>query len=109
MRYRKSIEDLDRVTGTLTETIHIVGGGSKNTLLCQLAADATSRPVLAGPAEATAAGTILLQALARGSLGSLNELREVVRRSHDLVSYEPHPSDAWDEAYGTFLGLGEEE
>ncbi len=109
LRYRKSIEDLDVITGTPTEMTYIVGGGSKNALLCQLAADASNRPVLAGPAEATAAGTILLQALARGSLASLSELREVVRRSHDLVSYEPHPSDAWDEAYDTFLGLGEEE
>ena len=109
LRYRKSIEDLDRVTGTPTEMIHIVGGGSKNTLLCQLAADATSRPVLGGPAEATAAGTILLQALARGSLDSLGEVREVVRRSHDLVTYEPHPSDAWEKAYDVFLLLGEEE
>ncbi len=106
--YRKSIENLDRVTGTPAETIHIVGGGSKNTLLCQLAADATNRPVLAGPAEATAAGTILLQAVARGSLTSLDQVREVVRRSYDLVSYEPHPSNAWDEAYDTFLGLARE-
>jgi len=109
LRYRKSIEDLDGVTGRPTETIHIVGGGSKNALLCQLAADATNQPVLAGPAEATAAGTILLQALARGSLTSLSELRQVVRRSYDLVTYEPHPSAGWDEAYDAFLRLGEEE
>ncbi len=107
LRYRKSINDLEQVTGKLTKVIHIVGGGSKNALLCQLTADATNRPVVAGPAEATAAGTILLQALAQGRLASLTELREVVRRSYDIVTYEPHPSVAWDEAYDTFLGLGE--
>jgi rhamnulokinase len=97
------IEDLERLTGWPTERIHIMGGGSKNWLLCQLTADATKRPVLAGPAEATAIATVLLQALARGSLSSLNEVREVVSGSFDLVNYDPHPSLAWDEAYGRFL------
>jgi rhamnulokinase len=103
LRYRMLIEDLERLTGWPTERIHIMGGGSKNWLLCQLTADATKRPVLAGPAEATAIATVLLQALARGSLSSLNEVREVVSGSFDLVNDDPHPSLAWDEAYGRFL------
>ncbi len=62
LRYRKVIQDLEAVTGRPTEVIHIIGGGSRNRLLCQLTADATRCPVLAGPAEATASGNVLLQA-----------------------------------------------
>ena len=107
LRYRKTIQDLERVTSRPTDAIHIVGGGSQNALLCQLAADATSRPVVAGPTEATASGTVLLQALALGHLGSLAELREVVRRSFGPLTYDPRPAGQWDEAYDTFLRLGE--
>jgi len=105
LRYRKGIEDLERMTGRPTKTIHILGGGSRNTLLCQFTADATGRPVLAGPSEATATATVLLQALARGRLSSLAEVREVTARSSELLHYEPQPSHAWDEAYATFLRL----
>jgi rhamnulokinase len=104
LRYRKAIADLDELTGRGTPLIHILGGGSRNRLLCQFAADATGRPVLAGPSEATATGNVLLQALGRGSLGSMAEVREVVARSFALTLYEPHPSAAWDEAYAAFLG-----
>ena len=105
LRYRKAIADLDELTGRSTPLIHILGGGSRNRLLCQFAADATGRPVLAGPSEATATGNTLLQALGRGSLGSMAEVREVVSRSFPLTLYEPHPSAAWDDAFGAFLGL----
>ena len=64
-----------------SETIHIVGGGCQNTLLCQLAADACNRPVIAGPVEATAIGNVLVQAIGLGLIGSLAQGREVVRRS----------------------------
>jgi len=91
--------------GRRLSTIHIVGGGSQNRLLCQLAADATQRPVLAGPVEATAAGNVLMQALARGRLGSLAEARRVVRRSFDVVHYAPRARDDWDTAYARFCTL----
>ena len=109
LRYRQGIEDLERLTGRPTKTIHILGGGSRNALLCQFTADAAGKPVLAGPAEATATATILLQALARKRFASLVEVREVVARSSALLYYDPHPSDAWDEAYVRFrrlAGLG---
>jgi len=103
--YRRSIADLDRLTGRRTRVIHIFGGGARNRLLCQFTADATGCPVVAGPDEATATANILLQALATGSLGSITEVRQVVRRSYTLVEYEPRPGSLWDEAYGRFRAL----
>jgi len=83
-------------------TIHIVGGGIQNRLLCQLIADATGLEVQAGPIEATALGNILVQAIASGDLGSLSEAREIVRASTPIQTYTPQPSAAWDDAYTRF-------
>jgi rhamnulokinase len=69
--------------------IHIVGGGSRNRLLNQLTADATGRRVLAGPAEATAIGNALTQALGAGDIGSLEELRALVRHSFEVEEFTP--------------------
>ena len=69
--------------------IHIVGGGSRNRLLNQLAADVTGRRVVAGPAEATAAGNALTQALGTGNIGSLEELRAIVRQSFEVEEFVP--------------------
>ena len=68
----------------------MVGGGSRNELLCQLTADASGLPVVAGPVEATAIGNVLVQARAYGMIaGSLEDLRAVVRASSDLRRFEP--------------------
>jgi rhamnulokinase len=91
MRYRWTINTLERITGRPIHTLHIVGGGTQNTLLNQLAADATGRRVLAGPVEATAIGNVLLQAKARGRIGSLSDLREIVRASFPVREYIPDP------------------
>jgi rhamnulokinase len=109
LKYRWVLEKLEQIRGARLESINIVGGGTQNTLLCQLAADCCQRPVIAGPVEATATGNLLMQALAVGELGSLDELREVVRTSFDLITYEPDTSRAaaWDEAYSRFLKLRE--
>jgi rhamnulokinase len=103
--YRRALDELAELTGEPTRAIHIVGGGARNYLLCQFTADATGCPVLAGPAEATALGNILLQAMAQGRLSSLAEVRQVARRSCELVSYTPHPSSRWDDAYSVFRGM----
>jgi rhamnulokinase len=89
LRYQAVLEDLVRLTGRDIRRLHVVGGGAKNALLSQLTADATDLPVLAGPAEATAIGNLLLQARAMGDLGSLPELREVVERSFPVTVFEP--------------------
>jgi rhamnulokinase len=102
LSYREGLEGLAQLLGRRFGVIHIVGGGSRNRLLCQLTADATGLPVLAGPAEATVAGNVLVQALALGALSSPAEVREVVRRSSDLVEYVPHNTDFWEARYGAY-------
>jgi rhamnulokinase len=90
---------LDRIaglTGAKPEVVHVVGGGSRNELLCRMTADAAGVPVVAGPAEATATGNLLLQAVAAGELGSLADLRAVVRKSFSPVRYEPSGAAEWD-------------
>lgn len=105
LKYRWVLERLEELLGYRLEVIHIVGGGSQNTLLSQFTADATQRPVVTGPVEATAIGNILTQALAIGDLASRQELRSVVRCSFPLQTYEPGPAAGWDEAYGRFLNI----
>ncbi|MFB0546706.1 MAG: rhamnulokinase family protein, partial [Anaerolineae bacterium] len=105
LKYRFTLEELESVLGRELGTIHIVGGGSQNQLLCQLTADATGRLVVAGPVEATAVGNIVMQALARGYVASLDEARQVVRRSFGVVTYEPGDVSRWDEAYGRLLSV----
>jgi rhamnulokinase len=105
LKYRWVIERLERLMGRRVAVVHVIGGGSQNALLNQLTADACARPVVAGPAEATAAGNALVQAIARGEVESLAAGRHLVRRSVPLVKFEPQGTAAWDDAYGRFLRL----
>ena len=105
LRYRSVLEKLETLTSRHIKTIHIVGGGSQNRLLCQFAADATAREVVAGPIEATAAGNILVQAMACGEISSLEEAREIIRSSFKLTHYQPKETEKWDEAYQRFTEL----
>jgi rhamnulokinase len=82
-----------------------VGGGTRNALLCQFTADACSRPVHAGPVEATAAGNVLMQAMGRGRIGSPADVRAVVARSFPVTVYEPRDTAAWADAAGRFASL----
>lgn len=103
--YRATIEDLDRMLGKRHDPIHIVGGGTQNTLLSQLTSDVTGRTVVAGPVEATAIGNVLVQAMGAGFVSSLDELREIVRNSFELTTYRPRAGAAIDRAYDTFRGI----
>lgn len=85
-RYLKLLED---VTGEGVDVIHLLGGGSQNQLLCQLTADATQRPVVAGPVEATALGNLLIQARSLGDLPEGETIRSIATRSSDLKRYQP--------------------
>ncbi len=105
LRYRQVLSWLEELVGGRIETIHIVGGGTQNRQLCQATGDACNRPVIAGPIEATAAGNVLMQAIAAGDIGSIAQAREVVRRSFTVDHYEPQDASAWDEAYDRFLRI----
>ena len=93
IKYRSVLEDLAGITGRRPSALHVVGGGSRNALLCQYAADACGIPVIAGPVEATALGNALMQGIASGAIGDLAQGREIIRRSSVLQRYEPR-SDA---------------
>jgi rhamnulokinase len=105
MKFRFVFERCEKLVGRRIEVIHIVGGGTQNRQLCQAAADACARPVLAGPIEATAIGNLMIQAVAWGDVGSIAEAREVIRRSFPVDRYEPQNTAAWEDAYGRFLNL----
>ena len=89
LKYWYVVGQAEELTEREVSRIHVVGGGSQNGLLCQLTADAAGLPVVAGPVEATAVGNVMVQAFARGEVGSLAEIRTVVRRSFDTKTYEP--------------------
>ncbi|MGD0301532.1 MAG: rhamnulokinase family protein [Bryobacteraceae bacterium] len=87
--YRKVLANLEALLNRPIIRVHIVGGGSRNQLLNQLAANATGRTVIAGPTEATAAGNILVQAIGAGAVSGLSEARDIVKRSFELRTFEP--------------------
>jgi rhamnulokinase len=105
LAYRATLEQLQALTGRNIQAIHIVGGGSQNALLCQMTADATHIPVIAGPVEATVLGNALVQLISLGEVGSLREARELIARSGELRRYEPQADEGWDAAYERFVGL----
>jgi rhamnulokinase len=105
LRYRYVLEMADALMERRIGTLHIVGGGSQNRMVNQFSADCTGRPVVAGPIEATAIGNILMQMLAMGAIGSLEEGRQVVRNSFGTERFEPGEQGAWDEAYERFKQL----
>jgi len=91
--FARSVHDAGSLSGRTVRVIHMVGGGARNELLCQLTADAAEMPVLAGPVEATALGNVLVQARASGVIeGGLEVLRELVRATQDIRRYEPGPA-----------------
>jgi rhamnulokinase len=101
LAYRRTVRRAVELSGRDVEVVHLVGGGARNTLLCQLTADACGLPVLAGPVEAAALGNVLVQARGLGVLsGGLPELRALLRNTQDAQLYLPTPGSgaAWDAA-----------
>ncbi|MBB4912182.1 rhamnulokinase [Actinophytocola algeriensis] len=90
--HRRAVEDAQALSGKAVDVVHMVGGGARNTLLCQLTADACGLPVVAGPVEATAIGNVLVQARALGALaGDLTRLRALIRATQPVTRYQPVP------------------
>ncbi|MFD3658455.1 rhamnulokinase family protein [Streptomyces sp. NPDC058620] len=105
LAHRRTLRQAAELAGRDLTRIHLVGGGSRNELLCQWTADATGLPVTAGPAEATALGNILLQARAHGLVGDLADMRRLVARTQDLRHYSPRADQRdWDRAAARLEG-----
>lgn len=102
MKYRATFQQIREVTGKSYETIHMIGGGTKDRLLCQMTADACNTPVIAGPIEATAMGNIAVQLIALGEFSGLKEARGVIAASELPKSYTPADTAAYDAAYARF-------
>jgi rhamnulokinase len=107
LKHAETVDLLADVGGRPIEALHVTGGGANNELLCTWTAAAAERPVHAGPAEATLVGNLFVQALALGELSSLEEAREVVRRSFAVESYDPSAEPVWREARERFAALRE--
>jgi rhamnulokinase len=105
LKYRHVLDQLRTLAPEPIERLYIIGGGSRNAVLCQFTANATGLPVSAGPAEATAAGNILMQAQCQGEVAGISEIREIVRRSFTLEHFEPRDVRKWDQAYARFQDL----
>jgi rhamnulokinase len=103
LKHAETVDLLASVTGSAPPEIHVVGGGAHNELLCRWTASAAGVPVLAGPAESTLLGNLLVQAMALGELGSLAEARDVVRASFAPTTDEPE--DGWAEARERFAAI----
>jgi rhamnulokinase len=102
LKYRLVKESLARVTNKPIHRIHIVGGGCRNQLLNQFAADALNCEVVCEPVEATCVGNIIMQLHALGEIASLSEGRAMVRRSFETKTYTPQNTRAWDDAFTRF-------
>ena len=100
-----SLENLEDCTGKTYPAIHVIGGGTKDTLLCQLTASSCNRKVVAGPIEATVLGNIVVQLLSCGALESIEQARKVVKASENTVEYSPENADAWASGYERFKAV----
>ncbi|MEA4897276.1 MAG: rhamnulokinase family protein [Christensenellaceae bacterium] len=96
LQYRRSLEALETFSGRRLTRISIIGGGSLDALACQFTADAANRPVVAGPADGTAIGNMLVQMLACGEIASIAQGREVVKNSCAFREYTPQSPEEWE-------------
>ncbi|HEY5584665.1 MAG TPA: rhamnulokinase family protein [Ruminiclostridium sp.] len=104
-KYRYTYEQISECLGKKYEKIHIVGGGSRDSLLCQMAAEASGLEVIAGPVEATAIGNIIVQLIARGEIKNLEEGRKIIKASFETIKYVPIEHDSWNKEYERYKNI----
>ena len=105
MKYKLTFEKLCECTERDYPVIHVIGGGTKDTLLCQLTANSCNRTVKAGPIEATVMGNVAVQLMSADAVASISEARKIVANSSELKTYIPTDVDKWEEAYQNFLKI----
>lgn len=105
LKYRYALEGLEKMKGEKIHSLNIVGGGIQNKFLNQLVANALNREVTTGPVEGAAIGNLLTQAMALGDIANLEELRQVVRNSEAVETWQPEYTPAWEDAYQKLLKL----
>ena len=105
LKYRMVGEAVSAASGKPNRVVHIVGGGSKNEMLNQFAANATGLKVVAGPEEATAVGNAMVQAVAMGVIASLSESQEMIRAAFPIREYRPRDTETWEKAYARFRAV----
>lgn len=105
MKYRLTFEKLRECTERDYPVIHVIGGGTKDGLLCQMTANSCDRTVKAGPIEATVMGNVAVQLMSDGSVENIGQARKIVAESSELKTFEPKDTDKWAEAYEDFLKI----
>ena len=103
MKYRLTFEKLRECTKRDYPVIHVIGGGTKDGLLCQMTANSCDRTVKAGPIEATVMGNVAVQLMSDGSVKNIGQARKIVADSSELKTFEPKDTDKWAGAYEDFL------
>ena len=99
------MEGIEKCTGKKYDSLNVVGGGTKDTLLCKMTADACNITVYAGPIEATVMGNVAVQLISGGDLADVIEARRIIANSGQLKCYSPENTAAWDEAYEKFKSV----
>ncbi|HLP16270.1 MAG TPA: rhamnulokinase family protein, partial [Bacteroidota bacterium] len=105
LKYRYVLDELRIISPHPIDVLHVIGGGSRNALLCQWTADACALPVVAGPAEATAIGNIMMQARASGAFDTLGTMRRIILNSFIPETYAPRNTSHWNDAYDRFITI----
>lgn len=103
MKYRETFEKIKECTGKDYPVIHVIGGGTKDTLLCQLTANSCGCEVKAGPIEATVLGNLAVQLISHGEIKDIKEAREIIASSENVVTYAPQDADLWSENFEKYL------
>lgn len=105
MKYRLTFEKLRECTERDYPVIHVIGGGTKDGLLCQMTANSCNRTVKAGPIEATVMGNLAVQLMSNGSIENIGQARKIVAASSELKTFEPQNTEEWSKAYESFLKI----
>src|SRR5690554_1946469 len=105
LKYKYTIGQIEEATGRKIDKLHVIGGGANNEMLNQLTANAIGIPVITGPVEATAIGNLMMQAKALGIVGTLSDIRNIVKQSFEVKTLLPVTDESWDKAYNKFKSI----